>query len=106
MLVTQLARLRAQRAPAAPGPAARQGWLRRWSGFYLERGFANCCHAARSSRRRLPGAQLPPLEDALHDAVPRTPSLHGDPDFSIDIGVFWSTSMSPSSSAGSSLMPP
>ena len=32
-LVTQLVRLRAQRAPAALRPAARQGWLRRWWGF-------------------------------------------------------------------------
>ena len=32
-LVTQLVRLRAQRAPAALRPAARQGWLRCWWGF-------------------------------------------------------------------------
>ena len=32
-LVTQLVRLRAQRAPAALRPAARQAWLRRWWGF-------------------------------------------------------------------------
>ena len=32
-LVTQLVRLRAQRAPAALRPAATQGWLRRWWGF-------------------------------------------------------------------------
>ena len=51
-LVTQLVRLRAQRAPAGLRPAARQGWLRRWG--ILERGSAKhtCCHAARSAVRR------------------------------------------------------
>ena len=51
-LVTQLLRLRAQRARAALRPAARQRRLLRCVGL-LERGSAkhSCCHAARSSVR-------------------------------------------------------
>ena len=76
-LVTQLVRLRAQRAPAALRPAARQGWLRRWWGFLsvaLQSTLAATLLGAPSVAGALPGAQLRPLEDILHDAVPPTPS--------------------------------
>ena len=79
-LVTQLVRLRAQRAPAALRPAARQGWLRRWWGFLsvaLQSTLAATLLGAPYVAGALPGAQLPPLEDVLHDAVPPTPSRLG-----------------------------
>ena len=90
-LVTQIVRLRAQRAPAALCPAARQGWLRRWG--FLERGFAKhtCCHAARGAVRRWRTAWCPAPAAGGHTAR-RSPShpkpprpvvrrLRGDPDF-------------------------
>ena len=79
-LVTQLVRLRAQRAPAALRLVARQGWLRRWWGFLsiaqqstLAATLLGTPYVAGS----LPGAQLPPLGDVLHDAAPPSPSLLG-----------------------------
>ena len=76
-LVTQLVRLRAQRAPAALRPAARQGWLRRLWGFLsvaLQSTLAAMLLGAPYVAGALPGA---PLADVLHDAAPPAPSHLG-----------------------------
>eukprot|EP00439_Symbiodinium_sp_Y106_P054074 s484_g7.t1 len=55
--------------------SARQGWLRRWWGFSsvaLQSTVAATLLGAPYVAGALPGAQLPPLEDVLHDAVPPT----------------------------------
>ena len=79
-LVTQLVRLRAKRAPAALRPAAKQGWLRRWWGFWsvaLQGTFAATLLGASYVAGALPGAQHPLLADVLHDAAPPAPSFLG-----------------------------
>ncbi|CAE7592472.1 unnamed protein product [Symbiodinium sp. CCMP2592] len=87
-VVTQLVRLRAQRAPATMRSAARQGWLRRWWGLLsvaLQSTLAATLLGAPYIAGALPGAQHPPLEDVLHDAQPQPPRpvarrLQGDLD--------------------------
>eukprot|EP00439_Symbiodinium_sp_Y106_P011468 s11075_g1.t1 len=74
-LVTQLARLRAQRAPAALRGVAKQGWLRRWWGLLST--LAATLLGAPYVHGAMPGARLPALEEVLHDAAPPTPSLLG-----------------------------
>ena len=67
-LVTQLARLRAQRAPAALRGVAKQGWLRRWWGLLsvaLQSTLAATLLGAPYVHGAMPGAQLPALEEVL-----------------------------------------
>ena len=70
-LVTQLVRLRAQRAPAALRGVAKQSWLRRWWGLLsmaLQGALAATLLGAAYVHGAMPGAQLPALEEVLHDA--------------------------------------
>ena len=81
-LVTQLVRLRAQRAPAALRPAARQGWLRRWWGFLsvaLQSTLAATLLGAPYVAGALPGAQHP-RPSCAQPFGPVVRRLHGDLD--------------------------